>query len=194
MDNSGWNRRAFGIFHPLTAILILIAGFALALWPLNLDERPMHNDEAVNGIKFGQLWEHGGYKYDPNEHHGPSLYYATLALSRLTGAPADFDRFTESRLRLTTVVFGVGLILLLFLVSDGLGRCATIWAALFTAVSPAVVFYSRYYIHEVLLVFFAFLALAAGWRYSRSRRIGGRCWLARGLVSWTRPRRPSSSL
>ena len=35
-----------------------------------------------------------------------------------------------------------------------------------------MVFYSRYYIHEMLLVFFTFLALAAGWRYWRSRRIG----------------------
>ena len=132
----------------------------------------MHNDEAVNGIKFGQLWEHGGYKYDPNEHHGPSLPYATLALSRLTGAPQDFDQFTESRLRFTTVLFGIGLILLLPLVSDGLGRNATLWAGLLTATSPAVVFYSRYYIHEILLVLFTFLALAAGWRYWRTRRIG----------------------
>ena len=150
----------------------MLAGLALALWSLALDQRPMHNDEAVNGIKFGQLWEHGGYKYDPNEHHGPSLYYATLALSRLTGAPKDFDQFTEGQLRLTTVLFGIGLILLLPLVADGLGRNATLWAALFTAVSPAVVFYSRYYIHEILLVFFTFLALAAGWRYWRSRKIG----------------------
>ena len=64
------------------------------------------------------------------------------------------------------------MILLLPLVADGLGRNATLWAALFTAVSPAVVFYSRYYIHEILLVFFTFLALAAGWRYWRSRKIG----------------------
>ena len=172
MEISGWKPSASAIFHPLSAILVLLAGLALALWSLSLDQRPMHNDEAVNGIKFGQLWEHGGYKYDPNEHHGPSLYYATLALSRLTGAPQDFDQFTESRLRFTTVLFGIGLILLLPLVADGLGRNATLWAALFTATSPAVVFYSRYYIHEILLVFFTFLALAAGWRYWRSRKIG----------------------
>jgi uncharacterized protein (TIGR03663 family) len=172
MENSGWKPSASAIFHPLSAILVLLAGVALVLWPLSLDQRPMHNDEAVNGIKFGQLWEHAGYKYDPNEHHGPSLYYATLALSPLTGAPQDFDQFTESRLRFTTVLFGIGLILLLPLVSDGLGRNATLWAALFTATSPAVVFYSRYYIHEILLVFFTFLALAAGWRYWRSRKLG----------------------
>jgi len=172
MDNSGWNRPAFGILPPLIAILVLMAGFTLALWRLGLDERLMHNDEAVNAVKFGLLWQGGGYKYDPNEHHGPSLHYATLALSRLTGAPKDFDQFAERRLRFTTLLFGVGLILLLLLVADGLGRNATIWAALLTAVSPAMVFYSRFYIHEALLVCFTFLTIVAGWRYSRSRKLG----------------------
>jgi uncharacterized protein (TIGR03663 family) len=40
-------------------------------------------------------------------------------------------------------------------------------------------FYSRYYIHELLLVFFAFLTLAAAWRYWRSRRVG---W---ALLGWS---------
>ncbi len=131
----------------------------------------MHNDEAVNAIKFGQLWNHGGYKYDPNEHHGPSLIYATFAWARLTDAPS-FDRFSDARLRWVTVVFGFGLILLLPLIGDGLGRNGTVWAAMFTAVSSAFVFYSRYFIHEMLLVFFTFLALVAAWRYWRSRRPG----------------------
>lgn len=154
--------------------LLVVVLAALALWSLDLGRRPLHNDEAVNGVKFGQLWSGQGYRYDPNEHHGPSLYYATLAVSRLTGAPRDCDSLTESRLRVTTVLFGAGLLLLLVLVADGLGRHAVVWAALLTAVSPAVVFYSRYYIHEVLLVFFTFLAIGAGWRYWRGRRVG---WL-----------------
>jgi uncharacterized protein (TIGR03663 family) len=60
-------------------------------------------------------------------------------------------------------------------VRDGLGRAATFWAGLFTAVSTAFVYYSRYYIHEVPLVFFAFLFGAAVWRYWR-RPSGG--WAA----------------
>jgi uncharacterized protein (TIGR03663 family) len=151
--------------------LLLALGVALALRCPQLDQRPMHNDEAVNAIKFRDLWERGIYKYDPNEHHGPTLFYATLAFSRLTRAP-DFVHFSEIRLRLVTVAFGIGLILLLPLVTDGLGRNATAWAAGFTAVSPAMVFYSRYFIHEMLLVFFAFLALAAGWRFWRTRKMG----------------------
>jgi uncharacterized protein (TIGR03663 family) len=130
----------------------------------------MHNDEGVNAVKFGQLWENGSYKYDPKEFHGPSLYYATAALGRLTGAP-DYLHFSERRLRLLTVLFGIGLVLLLPLLADGLGRAGTIWAGVFIALSPALVFYSRYYIHEMLLVFFAQLALAGCWRYWQSRRL-----------------------
>jgi len=124
----------------------------------------MHNDEAVNAMKFGKLWEQGAYKYDPNEHHGPTLYYATWLIGRLTAAP-DFEHYTENRLRFVTVLFGIGCILLLPLLWDGLGRNGTAWAGLFLAVSPAFAFYSRYYIHEMLLVFFTLLALAAAWRY-----------------------------
>src|SRR6185312_14890647 len=90
----------------LFAILV-----ALALRCPQLDLRPMHNDEAVNAIKFRDLWEKGAYRYDPNEHHGPTLFYFTLALNKLTCAP-DFVRMDESRLRMVTVLFGVGLILL----------------------------------------------------------------------------------
>lgn len=156
-------------FHILLFVVAVIAGVGLRV--PGLDKRPLHNDEAVNGIKFGQLWEHGSYRYDPNEHHGPSLPYATFAWARLTGAP-DFERFSDARLRAVTVVFGIGLILLLPLISDGLGRNGTVWAAVFTAVSPAFVFYSRYFIHEILLVFFTVLALAGAWRYWRSRKVG----------------------
>ncbi len=171
----------------LVLALVLAAGVALGLRCPRLAQRPMHNDEGVNGYKFGQLWEQGVYKYDPNEHHGPSLFYSTYAWARLTCAP-DLDHFSGARLRLVTVLFGLGLVLLLPLVADGLGRRATAWAALFTAVSPAMVFYSRYYIHEMLLVFFTFLALAAGWRYCRTRKLGWALLIgsALGLIQATK--------
>src|SRR5207302_7416594 len=101
--------------------VLLAAGVALALRCPRLNERPMHNDEAVNAIKFGQLWERGSYKYDPNEHHGPTLFYATLAVARLTTTP-DLEHLTEIKLRLITVLSGLGVVLLLALVVDGLGR------------------------------------------------------------------------
>src|SRR5262247_534043 len=111
--------------------LLLAIALALALRCPHLAIRPMHNDEAVNAMKFGQLWEHGVYKYDPNEHHGPSLFYATLAVARLTSSP-DFEHLTEVKLRLIPIVFALGLIVLLPLISDGLGKAGVVWAAIFT--------------------------------------------------------------
>ena len=166
----------------LVALLV-----ALGLRCPELARRPMHTDEAVNAMKFRSLLQEGSYRYDPTDYHGPTLIYATLARARLTGS-ADFARLDEAWYRWITIGFGVGLILLLPLVADGLGRGATVCAGLLTALSPAMVFYSRYYIHEMVLVFFTFLALASGWRYFRSRNAGW-AWLtgaAIGLMQATK--------
>jgi uncharacterized protein (TIGR03663 family) len=151
--------------------LLAAVCLAFALRIPQLDSRPMHTDESVHAIKFQGLWERGSYKYDPNEYHGPSLYYATLPVVWMSHVPS-FAQSRESLYRFVPVLFGVGLILLLGLVVDGQGRGAVFWAALFTAISPAMVFYSRYYIHEMPFVFFTFLLMAAVWRYSRNQRLG----------------------
>ena len=71
-----------------TVVLLILAGAAVALrWPA-LEQRPLHNDEAVNAIKFGELWEKGNYRYDPHEYHGPTLHYATWALDETHRQPS----------------------------------------------------------------------------------------------------------
>jgi uncharacterized protein (TIGR03663 family) len=152
------------------ALLLALAG-ALALRVPQLAARPLHNDEAVNATKLAALWEKGEYHYDPDEYHGPALYYFALPFLWLSPA-TNAAGLDDATLRIVTVGFGVGLILLLLLLADGLGPVATGWAAIFLAVSPAMVFYSRYFIHEMLLVFFTLLTLAAGWRYAQSRHAG----------------------
>jgi uncharacterized protein (TIGR03663 family) len=152
-------------------LLLTIGGLALRL-PV-LGNRPMHGDEAVHAFKFRELWKEGVYRYDPNEFHGPTLYYATLPSIRLHGR-RDFADTQEADYRLPIAVFGAALVLLLALPADGLGRRATLWAGLLIALSPAFVFYSRYYIQETLLAFFTLGMLGCGWRYARSRRPG---WL-----------------
>ena len=149
------------------AVLLAVAG-ALALRIPKLDTRPLHNDEAVNAIKVSELWQHGRYKYDPDEYHGPTLHYATLPFLWLSGA-RNADELKDATLRLAPIVFGVGLILLLLLFVDGLGRHAIVWSAIFIAISPAMVFYSRYFIHEIMLVSFTLLTIGAGWCYVRAR-------------------------
>jgi uncharacterized protein (TIGR03663 family) len=131
----------------------------------------MHGDEAVHAFKFRELWDKGIYRYDPNEYHGPSLYYATLPVVKLLGRP-DFAGIKLSDYRLVTALFGAALLLLLPLLSDGIGRRAVLVSAALFAISPAFVFYSRYYIQEMLLAFFTLAAITFGWRYFKSRKIG----------------------
>ena len=153
-----WNR--FGI--AIVVLWILALGVRLP----HLDERPMHTDEAVQADKAGVLWTTGKYKYDPEEYHGPSLYYFTIPLLELSGVP-NYAQSSESNYRLVTVLFGAGLVFLLLLTIDGLGPWASVWAAMLLTLSPMMVFYSRYYVQEMLLVFLTYLFMASAWRYTR---------------------------
>ncbi len=150
--------------------LILIATVVgLSLRLPQLDLRPMHTDETTQAIKFRDLLS-GTYEYDPVEHHGPTLLYFTKPVKWLAGAES-FQDMTEVTLRLTPLLFGMALILLMPLLADALGRASIGWAALLLAVSPIFVFYSRYYIMEMLLVFFTFSTIACGWRFYVTRSV-----------------------
>ena len=152
-------------------VLILAATIvALALRLPRLQQRPMHGDEAVHADKFKTLLEEGVYTYDPYEYHGPTLNYLTLIPARLSSAHR-LSEINEFTLRIVPVFFGVLLVLLVLLISRGLGPNAAVIAAVLAAISPAMVFYSRYYIQEMLLVSFTFCAIVSGYRYSQSRKI-----------------------
>lgn len=152
-------------------VLILaatICGVTLRL--PQLKQRPMHGDEAVHAFKFGELLEDGFYDYNPYEYHGPTLNYLTLIPAWAARAQKPTD-LSETTLRIVPVFFGVLLILLLLLIVDGLGRTSAVCAAVLTAISPAMVYYSRYYIQEMLLVCFTFGMIASGYRYTKSKSI-----------------------
>ena len=149
------------------ALVLLIAAGALVFRGLSLDRRPFHGDEAVQAVKAGELYDSGQYHYDPHEFHGPVLYDVSLPVLKLGGAKCFADA-RDADFRRVPALFGAGLILLLLPLRRDLGIVAMVTAALLLAVSPAMVFYSRYYIQEMLLVFFAALALCALWRYHRA--------------------------
>lgn len=149
------------------AILALLAVGALLFRLPALDNRPMHGDEAVHADKFRDLWTKGVYLYDPNEYHGPTIYYAELPVVGLEGRKT-YNDVTLADYRLPIVLFGAAMLLLLIPLHDALGRHGAMLSALLLAISPAFVFYSRDYIQEILLAFFTLGMLACGWRYTRT--------------------------
>ena len=147
--------------------ILIILIFAAAVTAFRLSElsvRPMHGDEAVNAFKLGETLEGAGYKYDPHEYHGPVLNYVSLFAVRI-GRADSHSGLSEFLLRLVPVFFGTFLILLMLVVVGGFGRLSAGFSALFIGLSPAMNFYSRYFIHEMLLVVFTAGLMFSVYRY-----------------------------
>ncbi|MCP4376606.1 MAG: phospholipid carrier-dependent glycosyltransferase, partial [bacterium] len=167
--------------HPIISVgvMILIVAGAAAVRLSHLGNRPMHTDEAVHAAKFGALLERGEYAYDAHEFHGPSLNYLTIPIARLGGAET-LAQTTEFHLRVLPAICGIMLVAGLWLLRDALGCGAVLCGALLTAISPSMIFYSRYYIQEMLLVCFTFFAVAALWRAAKCGAITRIAWLVLG--------------
>ena len=150
-------------------VILVVVTVALTLRVPQLAKRPMHGDEAVNAVKFGDLLQEGFYRYNPKEYHGPVLNYFTL-IAAWPASAGKLSEIGEFTLRIVPVFFGILLVLMPLLLTRGLGAPAAVLAAAFTAISPAMVFYSRYYIHEMLLVCFTFGVIVCGFRYTQNRK------------------------
>ncbi|HRR33367.1 MAG TPA: TIGR03663 family protein [Kiritimatiellia bacterium] len=148
----------------------IIAGAAVLRLP-RLDQRPMHGDEANQAVRTGLLLDQGFYHYDPADHHGPTLYFAAWPFCRVTAR--TFAETTEWNYRLVPVTFS----LLTLLMMLGLGsresghglfasRAGIYSAALLTAASPAMTYYSRFFIQESMLLTFLTGMLLCAMRYA----------------------------
>lgn len=129
------------------ALITAVAAF-LRFFELGL--KPFHHDEGVNGFFLTTLFREGTYRYDPANYHGPTLYYISLLFSKLFG-------LNTISVRSSMAIFGVLMVILAFFLRPYVGKVGALAAGLFLALSPGMVFISRYFIHEI---FFVFLALA----------------------------------
>ena len=153
-------------------LVILLIAAVLRLYDLNLV--PLHHDEGVNGNFLVRLVRDGEYRYDPENYHGPTLYYFAALfpwITRLLFGTAARDNYglTTITIRLVPAFFGLATIGLVFLLRRRLGTVATLAAGLMLAVSPGAVYLSRYFIHETHFVFFTFGIVVAGVRFYDSR-------------------------
>lgn len=135
---------------------------------------PLHHDEGVNGNFLVKLVREGAYQYDPENYHGPTLYYFSAIIPWITrvlfGTNArETYGLTTFTIRLIPALFGLATIGIVFLLRKRLGTLATLAAALLLAVSPGAVYLSRYFIHETLFVFFTLGIVVAALRFYDER-------------------------
>lgn len=133
-------------------IIFFIIVFALVTRLSYLHIRPLHHDEGVNFFFAEQIIQQGKFMYDPTNYHGP-LYFFSIFLSFILFGVSEFS------LRLPSAAYGILLALIpLFLIKkkEILEPYVTL---IFLLISPSILYFSRYSIHEIALVFFSCLAI-----------------------------------
>jgi uncharacterized protein (TIGR03663 family) len=145
------------------ALVLLIVGVAFALRLWELGERPFHHDESLDAW-WSWKFRNGTYEgYDP-VYHGPLRFYITAAFFELFGE-------SEAVARLFSALSGTAVVGLPYFMRRELGRPGTIFAALALAVSPTMLYYSRFGREDAQMVFLTLLAMVLGLSYLRTPRI-----------------------
>ncbi len=138
---------------PFKSIILLILVLALFTRLVAIGIRPIHHDESMFAYYSYHWSQTGDYNYQPILH-GPLMLYVTGATFWLFG---DCDL----TMRLSVVLMGIGLIMLVW----GLRRWLTSWGAIaamaFLVFSPGFMHYSRFFRHDVPLAFFYVLLVLA---------------------------------
>jgi uncharacterized protein (TIGR03663 family) len=143
---------------------------AAVLRVLDLTVKPLHHDEGVNGLFLTTLFRTGYYHYDPANYHGPTLYYFGWLVTTINSLFYGKDGLSTFAIRLVTALFGIGVVWLMLCLRRQLGTFGAVAAAALAAVSPGLLFFSRYFIHEILFVFFSLGVVVAVLRFRESKR------------------------
>ncbi|HMA05754.1 MAG TPA: flippase activity-associated protein Agl23 [Methanomicrobiales archaeon] len=134
-------------------IFLLILVLTVLLRFSQLDLKLFHHDEAIHGWFSYRLLHEGIWTYDPS-YHGPLLYYATAGMFWLLGDGDVVGRLIPSLLGTLIVALVYPLYRMGYL-----DRRQTLVGALFLALSPDLVYFSRFLRHDIFMLFFIMLLL-----------------------------------
>src|SRR4051812_35888338 len=156
------------------AILVL----ALVLRVAELGLKPAHFDEGVNGWFVDQMTHQGFYHYDPTNFHGPFHFYVLFLAQTLFGRSLWV-------LRMPIVLVSTACVGLALAFRRHFDERVCQLAALAMAISPGMVFYGRYAIHETWMLFFLLLiawGLPGLWRLGERRYLWASALGVTGLI------------
>ena len=148
----GWYELAFA--------LLLLTALLLRLWELT--GRTMHYDEAIHLYYAWQLSNFEEYIHSP-WMHGPFQIELTALLLLLLGD-------TDFVARLGYALFGTALVGLPWFLRRQLGQSGALLTGAMLAISPALLYFSRFGRNDILMAFLAAALFILMWRYFRERR------------------------
>jgi uncharacterized protein (TIGR03663 family) len=162
------SRRSRRVTLAVVAITVLGLLARLAF----LGDRIAHWDEARVGYWILEYAETGTFEYRPIIH-GPFLHHVNAPLF-------DFLGPNDVTMRLVVALLGAALPLVALLVRDRLKNIETVALALFLAVDPILLYYSRFMRSDLPLAVFSLFALALFVRAIDTRRAR---WFHAGVLA-----------
>ncbi|MCH6256106.1 hypothetical protein MLD52_06070 [Puniceicoccaceae bacterium K14] len=139
--------------------ILCVFAFVLSIgWRAhNLENRPLHADEAVQAWLTLNLLRGEGYSYDPVDRHGPFLYYGSALYHRILGGSAeDFD---DRACRSFSLLAAIATLVIVWLGPKytKLGSLTGGFALLLMAFETFTSVYHTYFIQEAWLAVFVWL-------------------------------------
>ena len=167
---------------PFGAVILL--GAVLRFW--GLGDKPLHHDESLHAYYSLQLLNNMAhwtwcinpppqgytcYIYTPLLHGPFQFHFIALVyrISQLLGAPDNGVNTTTVRILAATL--GSAIVALPFFLRDYLGNVGAWLACLLLAVSPSMVYFSRFAREDIYMAFFTFLIVVGVARYVRTRKM-----------------------
>ena len=160
---------------------VILLGAILRFW--GLGDKPLHHDESLHAY-FGLQLLHNTieqwatclspdacYHYDPLLH-GPFQFHAiaiVYLIAQLLGAPDHGVNTTT--VRIVAALAGIVIVALPYFLRHYLGKVGAWLACFLLAVSPSMVYFSRFAREDIYMACFTLLLVVASAQYMRTRRI-----------------------
>jgi predicted membrane-bound mannosyltransferase/DNA-binding beta-propeller fold protein YncE len=135
--------------------VLIIVGAGMRFW--DLGSRAFHHDESLHAWTAWKLFEGQGYAHEP-WMHGPFQFFGTAFSFFVFGV-------SDHAARIWPAVFGSALVALPFLLRRRLGTVGAVLAAAAIAVSPTLLYFSRFARNDIYIAFFTLGLVVALWRY-----------------------------
>ena len=139
------------------SIFLLIFLFALSLRLYSLGDRAVHHDESLHGYFAYQMYIGNGYEHNPLMHG--IFLFQLVSLSFFLFGDSEFS------LRLPMALTGSLLIFLPLLIRDRLGYIGSIFASIMLAISPSILYFSRFARNDIFMLFIFLLLVISMWKY-----------------------------
>ncbi len=171
---------------------IILLGAILRFW--GLGDKPLHHDESLHAYFSLQLmhdmenWAScfsptvSCYRYDPLLH-GPFQFHIIALVYKISQILGVYDHGVNTfTVRIPAATLGTVIVGLPYFLRNYLGKTATWLACFFLAVSPSMVYFSRFAREDIYMACFTLLLIVAVGCYVRSRKMR---WLVIAALAFT---------